>query len=101
MSEMDAFWDSLKGLEGGQVKTLRGRAFNVLSVQRSPGLAVTLAPVSTGKMRRIAGDSLEGAYRIWKRNGEVTPSEVTAAGLSFRNASYVAALVNAAGKKGR
>ena len=71
--------------------------FRVLEVQRAQGVAMLIEPESSGKQRKLYGSSLEGAYRLWLREREITPSQVQAAGLSQRNSSYVAAVINIIG----
>jgi len=95
----DALWQAIGVLIGQTVDTVRGRPFTILSVARHKDAAVEIAPVSTGKPRKLYRESLEGAYLLWKREGGVTPSRVREEGLSERNPAYVAALIQAVGPR--
>jgi hypothetical protein len=94
---MDALWGQLEGLRDQTLHTATGQPFRVVEVHRGQGVAMVIEPESSGKRRPIYGSSLQGAYRLWVREGVITPSQVQTAGLSQRNSSYVAAVVNAVG----
>ena len=92
MLTQDQFWPSLRSLDGCELKTLeRGRPFEVVGVWPD---RVELAPVVSGKPRRIRRGTLEGAFNALLDRRELTSLEIANEFSSF-NAVYVAALLAA------
>lgn len=85
-----AYWEEIEKLEGQSLKTLdHGKKFDVLAVTNR---GVTVRPQSSGKERLVPRAEIDGAYREFAANWEITRTTIEAK-YSPRNPVYVAALL--------
>lgn len=84
-------WSSVRALVGARLPLIRKPAFFTVDSADDDYLFVT--PEETGKPRRLYRISFERAEALRMLRSDITPSELSAARITDRNASYIATII--------